>query len=222
MSHVSVHFYSTHRSCSITVIPVMVKPHGNSSRSKPFFRTSETAKDEVQQLAASHTPSQAISVMTAQYGGEVHITGSSTVARDQMQVKHFCRTSTSKHTNALHTVMLECKLAQGKADAFVWDVKAAPEPMAVCYSDWQIQDLKRFCTNPDEFTILCAYTTYNLGDFYVTPLSYRHIMLEDIRTGKPPTLPGPVLVHQQMKFTSFNYFASSLIDADKSLRYVQA
>jgi hypothetical protein len=204
------------------VIPVMVKPHGNSSRSKPFFRTSETAKDEVRQLAASHTPSQAISVMTAQHGGEVHITGSSTVARDQMQVKNFRRTSGSKDTNALHAVMLECKLAQGKADAFVRDVKAAPEPMAVCYSDWQILDIKRFCTDPDEFTVMCADTTYNLGDFYVTPLSYKHIMLEDIRTGKPPVLPGPVLVHQQMKFTSFNYFASSLIDADKSLRYVQA
>lgn len=118
--------------------------------------------------------------------------------------------------------MLECKLAQGKADAFVRDVKAAPEPMAVCYCDWQIQDMKRFCTNPDEFTVMCADTTYNLGDFYVTPLSYKHLMLQDIRTGKPPLLPGPILVHQQVKFSSFNYFGSSLIDADKSLRYVQA
>ena len=132
--------------------------------------------------------------MTAQHGGEVHIMGSSTVARDQMQVKNFRRTSTSKDTNALHAVMLECKLAQGKADAFVWDVKAAPEPMAVCYTDWQILGLKRFCTDPDEFTVMCADTTYNLGDFCVTPLSYKHLMQEDIRTGKPPVLPGPVLV----------------------------
>lgn len=82
--------------------------------------------------------------------------------------------------------------------------------------------MKRFCTNPDEFTVMCADTTYNLGDFYVTPLSYKHLMLQDIRTGKPPLLPGPILVHQQVKFSSFNYFGSSLIDADKSLRYVQA
>ena len=119
--------------------------------------------------------------------------GSSTVARDQMQVKNFRQTSTTKDTNALHAVMLERKLAQGKGDAFVRDVKAAPEPMAVCYSDWQILDLKRFCTNPSEFTVMCADTTYNLGDFYVVPLSYKHLMLEDIRTGKPPLLPGPVI-----------------------------
>ena len=69
-------------------------------------------------------------------------------------------------------------------------------------SQWQILDLKQFCTDPDEFTVMYADTTYNLGDFYVTPLSYKHLMLEDIHTGKPPVLPGPVLVHQQMKFTS--------------------
>ena len=53
----------------------MVKPHdhGNSSRSKSFSCMSEAAKDEVRQLAASHTPPQAISVMTAQHGGEVQV-----------------------------------------------------------------------------------------------------------------------------------------------------
>ena len=90
------------------VIPVMVKPHGNSSRAKPFFRTSETAKDEVRQLATSHTPSHAIGVMTAQHGGEVHITGSSTVARDQMQVKNFRRTSTSKGSPRCHARVQTC------------------------------------------------------------------------------------------------------------------
>lgn len=47
-------------------------------------------------------------------------------------------------------------------------------------------------------------------------------MLEDVRSGEPPSLPGPVLVHQQMKFASFNYFAGILIDGNKKLRHVQA
>ena len=47
-------------------------------------------------------------------------------------------------------------------------------------------------------------------------------MLEDVRSGEPPSLPGPVLVHQQMKFSSFNYFASALIDGNKKLRHIQA
>lgn len=56
----------------------------------------------------------------------------------------------------------------------------------------------------------------------MTPLSYKHLMLEDVQSGEPTVLPGPMLVHQQMKFASFNYLASSLIDGNKNLRNVQA
>jgi hypothetical protein len=90
-------------------------------------------------------------IMTSERGGEVRLQGAGSVARDQQQIKNFCRSSHSRNDNALHAVMLECKLAQGKEDAFVRDVKAAPEPMAVCFTDWQLQDLELFCTNPAEF-----------------------------------------------------------------------
>ena len=38
-----------------------------------------------------------------------------------------------------------------------------------CFFDWQLKALVRFASNPDVFSILTADTTYNLGDFYVTP-----------------------------------------------------
>ena len=48
-------------------------------------------------------------------------------------------------------------------------------------------------------------------------------MLEDTLSGEPPVIPGPILVHQQMKFSSFNYLASVLIEANKkNLRNHQA
>ena len=189
-----------------------------------FFRTTATAKKECQELAKENTPSEAVRIMTAQQGGEVHVQGAGSVAHDEMQIKNFRRQSVDKGNDALHAIMLECKLAQGKAEAFVRDVKAAPEPMAVCYADWQLGDLERFCTNSadHEFSILSVDTTFNLGDFFVTPTSYKHLLLEDIRTGESPVIIGPVLVHQQMKFTSFNYLASVLIDGNKKLRNIQA
>ena len=73
-------------------------------------------------------------IMTSERGGEVHLQGAGSVARDQQQIKNFRRSSHSRDDNALHAVMLECKLAQGKGNAFVRDVKAAPEPMAVCFT----------------------------------------------------------------------------------------
>jgi hypothetical protein len=47
-------------------------------------------------------------------------------------------------------------------------------------------------------------------------------MLEDVQSGEPPVIPGLILVHQQMKFASFNYLTTVLIDGNKRLRNLQA
>ena len=62
---------------------------------------------------------------------------------------------------------------QGK---FVWDTRPSPEPAF---------DPVRFCTIPDDFTILTVDPTFNLGDFDVTPTSYRHLSLEERSLGQP-------------------------------------
>ena len=141
--------------------------------------------------------------------------------RNVQEMKNF-HCSEHKDTNVLYSVMLQCKLSEGKADAVVCDVKAAPEPQCVLFSDWQLYDLSCFVTNSNQFPIFSADTTYNLGDFYVTPTTYQHLMLEDTTTMKHPHFPGPVLVHQQKNFSAFNYLASMLIGHCKKLRDVQA
>ena len=130
------------------VIPVLVKPHGNSLRNKPFFQTAETAKEECRRLATKHTPSEVVMIMTSERGGEVHLQGAGSVARDQQQVKNFRRSSHSRSDNA-----------------FVRNVKAAPEPMAVCFTDWQLQDLERFCTNQlsFRFSLQIQHTTLEIS-----------------------------------------------------------
>ena len=47
-------------------------------------------------------------------------------------------------------------------------------------------------------------------------------MLEDVRSRKHPVILGPLLVHQQKDFSSFNYFASTLVSHDRRLRNVLA
>ena len=114
--------------------------------------------------------------------------------------------------------MLECKLTQGNSDAFVRDVKAAPSPQSVLFFDWQLRDMERFLTNNRQFGVLTVDTTFNLGEFYVTIVTYPHLMLQDVNIGKHPTMVGPVLIHQQTDFPSFNYSATTLISHNKKLR----
>ena len=47
-------------------------------------------------------------------------------------------------------------------------------------------------------------------------------MLEDAQSGKHPAIIGPILVHQQLKFSTFNYFFRTLVSANKQLRHILA
>ena len=92
---------------------------------------------------------------------------------------------------------------------FVRLVVAAPEPMEVLATDQQ-------------FAIMGVDPTFNFGDFNVTPIVYRNLLLEHRTKGHSPLMLGPILVHQEKKFCSYNYFASTLIGLKPSLRNVLA
>ena len=74
-------------------------------------------------------------------------TGMQQLPRNIQQIKNYRRSGNSKDQNVLYSVMLQCKLTDGTSDAFVRDVKAAPDPQCIMAFDWQINDLVRFLTD---------------------------------------------------------------------------
>ena len=71
--------------------------------------------------------------------------------------------------------MLQAHLEEGN-EKFIRDVKAYPEPAIVLASEQQLFDLDRFCCNAAQFSILTVDPTFSLGDFDVTPTTYRHLL----------------------------------------------
>ena len=63
----------------------------------------------------------------------------------------------------------------------------------------------RFCTSSFKFGIVTVDPTFTLGDFDVTPITYRHLLLKTRRGNQPPIFIGPVLIHYRKTFaTSFS------------------
>ena len=201
-------------------IEVVTKPHGNSKGSTPYFRTSDSARQKMQTLAETKTPKAVIQTVTQEAGGELNIETPSDGPQNQQQISNIRRSTTGRDKNVLYSVMLECKATQGSEETFVRDDKAAPFPQCVLFFDWQLLDMRCFLTNNKKFGIFTADTTYNLGKFYVTPTAYPQLLLEDVRSKQHPTMVGPILVHQQTDFTSFSYFASTLISHNKQLHNI--
>ena len=109
----------------------------------------------------------------------------------------------SKTRDMLFVVMEQCKVAQ-KNDLFVQDVICALEPMAVLCNEQQLIDINRFCCQPFNFCIFGIDPTFNLGEFSITAMVYRHLILQDKRSKHSPLLLGPMLVHYQKQFQSYH------------------
>ena len=88
----------------------------------------------------------------------------------------------------------------------------SPEPAAfVLTRDRHLNDLVRFCAISDGFLVLTVDPTFNLGDFDVTPTTYRHCLLISTRSGKNPVMIGPIMIH------TYVFFAATLVGLRREL-----
>ena len=116
-----------------------------------------------------------------------------------------------------------CKETASTNEVYVRAIEAAPEPLCLLASKQQLVDLERFCTG-EKFTVMSVDPTFNLGSFYVTPITYQNLLVfsNSSKNAKHPILIGPVLIHQTKTFHAFYYFASSLIRFNPSLKNIRS
>ena len=115
------------------------------------------------------------------------------------------------------------RLEASQLKPFIRRVQVTPEPCCIVASDRQLNDLVRFCTT--QFlpaSVLCIDTTFNIGNFFVTPTTYKHKILVDRHYGKEPTLLGPTMIHMQTKAESYKFFGSSIVSLDDELSNILA
>uniref|UniRef100_A0A1X7SJT8 MULE transposase domain-containing protein n=1 Tax=Amphimedon queenslandica TaxID=400682 RepID=A0A1X7SJT8_AMPQE len=92
--------------------------------------------------------------------------------------------------------------------------------MCVLCTDQQLLDLERFCTQED-FSTISVDPTFNLGSFYVTPISFQNLLVQTTSQSHPVIL-GPILIHQTKLFRPFHYFASTLTRLNPNLVNIRA
>jgi hypothetical protein len=199
-----------------------VTPHGNSHANVPFHPTWPSAMANIKKEAQKHGPKETVSSVSKMGGGMMSASCAGQLPRNEHQVSNIRHAKKKAHADdELFIAMTECKSKDITA-RFVRDVKAAPEPALVLCKDEQLDDVVRFATNSEEFCVVTVDPTFNLGDFDVTPLTYRHLLLETVRSGNKPVFCGPILIHYRKTFSTYLYFASTLIGLRRDLEKLQA
>lgn len=165
-------------------------------------------------------PKEVISKVSAELGGVVGASDSCMLPRSEQQVIKAksrsksaalpCLTSNDEFAVVMHHAFLEdCN------NPFIRDVKTLREPGR------QLDDLVGFCTDEDEFGIMTIDPIFSLGDFDVTIVTYRHLLLRSRRTSRPPVFIGPVLIHYRKTFATYLYFLSALVGMRSKLANVR-
>ena len=115
------------------------------------------------------------------------------------------------------------RLEASQLKPFIRRVQVTPELSCIVASDGQLNDLVRFCrTQFLPASVLCIDTTFNIGNFFVTPTTYKQKILVDTHYGKEPTLLGPTMIHMQTKAESYKFFGSSIVSLDDELSNILA
>ena len=101
---------------------------------------------------------------------------------------------------------------ENNESVFIRECRIHPDFFVVLASDRQLQDLKHFCTDPNEFCIFGADPTFNIfkENISLTVTTYRNLKLHHGATKKPPVFIGPVLMHQRKDWKTYSRFANSL------------
>ena len=100
--------------------------------------------------------------------------------------------------------------AKKRNTAFIRDVKLGGEPLCVLATDRQLIDIVRFYCSTTSYKPLTVDPTFNIGKFNVTPISYQHLMLDNVKDGNHPTLIGPILIHKRKMEETYSIFCGSL------------
>lgn len=180
---------------------------------------------KIKEDSSDKGPREIVEDISRQVGGILGATAPGQLPRDEKQVSNMKRRSQQGTLDSVADelfVVMQRAYAQDTMNKFIRDIKTAPEPAIVLADDQQLADLQRFCTSSLDFGVLTVDPTFSLGDFDVTPITYRHLLLETRRSGQTPVFLGPILVHYKKTFASYLFFASSLIGQNKQLEGVRA
>ena len=66
--------------------------------------------------------------------------------------------------------------AKQKGSKYIRAIKVIPDPALILATDSQINDLNHFCTDSVNFCVMTVNPTFSLGDFDLTPVTYRNLL----------------------------------------------
>ena len=114
-----------------------------------------------------------------------------------------------------------CNREKNRSDAFLGEVRTAPEFSAMLCNDRQLNDVYRFCAETNA-SVFGVDPTFNICNNNVTITTYKNPLLIVRSTGKHPVFIGPILIHSKKTFESYYTLPSAMVRIRPDLTKLKA
>jgi len=199
-----------------------LQPHGIAKRNEPFIRTQPSTLKALKKASMTHRPGVCVDLVQEEQGGMLGCASSGSLPRNIVQAYNNTRSSELDgftEFDPFSSVILMCKeQAKDEKTAFVRFVGSAPEPVVVCTTNDQMEDVKKFCTNENHFCVFQADPMCDLGNFYVTTTQYEHLLLLTRRGNTHPAILGPILIHQRKEESTYKVLTNFMCSQEHMLK----
>ncbi len=199
--------------------PLPNRPHQNSKSNTPYKRTKPSTLKRMRDVVKELNPKDVVELIDTEAGGIEESDSFSALPRDNEQVRNVRRNLFSDRRDEFAAILERCKL--NLDEHFIRSILAAPDPACVLATDVQLDQLEINCTG-DNFSVMTIDPTFNLGDFYVTPMVFKLKQFVRKQSNCNPICLGPILVHQRQQCGSYSYFANQLTTLRPKLKGIKA
>lgn len=199
---------------------VKVEPHKNAKKSiQPFYATATSTKQCISDKAKTPLgPSSIYDELYEEGGGIIDSASFAELPRGIRQVKYQRSKLRDQHAkDTLAELIDKCKDSKGQ---FLHSLQVSPEVRVVLTTKAQLADVVKFCCNPEEYSIFGIDVTYDIGPFFVTTTTYKHLKLHDKDSGTYPNFPGPMMIHTDEGAPAFHYFVSTLKGLNREIENI--
>ena len=185
-------------------------PHGNSNKNEPFFRTKPSVREDIQKKIEVEKPHIVYKNLVCE-----NVEGHDAISKPR-NIKQLHNAKASKQEEIRLTrdaIYNTHELAY--EGGFIHFLSTYPDLCVVAGEVEMIQELNSVIQLKDEDLLLSYDTTFNLGEFYVSPLVFKHVVFTD-----NPLVAGLFLIHERKLSETHEHFFKILSSLVKPLKGV--
>ena len=164
-------------------------PHGNClKQTKLFFRTKPSA---IREFESKVQKEQAHKVYKEEISKQTDRDEILSRPRNVKQLQNL-KSKLSGQSRLSRDAILNTHTIAYEEPNFVWKLTTVPDLLVICGMEAMLDELKQLLKKPNPSQMLSYDTTFCLGDFYVSPLLFRHTMFEE-----NPVMPVLFMFHER-------------------------